>query len=148
MPLYKRLQDEMAGALRSGDAVRLSVLRMVISSAKTLQIDKALKTLDDPDILQIIQKQAKQRRESIEQFKKGNRQDLADKEAAELVILESYMPKQLGSEELTALVKEAIAATGAISRADIGKVMKFVMEKARGRADGKAINAVVAGLIK
>jgi uncharacterized protein YqeY len=148
MDLYKRIEDDMKAALKEGASDRLSVLRMVVSAVKTFQIDKNLKSAQEADVLQILQKQVKQRRESIEQFRSGNRQDLADKEAKELKILESYLPEQLGEAELEALVKAAIAETGAATKADTGKVMKAVMDKARGKADGKAINQAVMKFLK
>jgi len=148
MDIYQRLEADMKSALKGGDAVKLSVLRMVISAVKTLAIDKNIKVPGDAEILQILQKQAKQRKEAIAQFEKGNRQDLVDKETAELKILESYMPKQLSAEELSALVKEAMAETGATTKADMGKVMKVLMGKLAGRADGKAVNQLLAQFLK
>jgi len=148
MELHRRLEDDMKAALKEGDSIKLSVLRMVVSAVKTLQIEKNVKAAEETDILQILQKQVKQHRESIEQFEKGKRQDLADKEIKELKILESYMPKQLSEEEVTAIVKEAIAETGAVAKSDMGKVMKQVMDKVKGRADGKVVNQAVMRLLK
>ena len=148
MNLYKRLEDDMKGALKGGDTIKLSVLRMVISAVKMLEIEKNIKEPDEADVLQILQKQIKQRKESITQFEKGNRQDLVDKEAAELKILESYMPKQLSEEELTAVIKDAIAETGAAVKADMGKVMKVVMGKVAGKADGKSVNQILLRFLK
>lgn len=148
MNLQNRIENDMRTALKEGNADRLSVLRMLLSAIKTYGIDKNIKSVEDGDVLQIIQKQIKQRKESIDQFIKGNRQDLADKEKKELNTLESYMPAQLGEDELTAIVKDAIASTGATSKSEIGKVMKVVMEKTRGRADGKAINQLVMKFLK
>jgi uncharacterized protein YqeY len=148
MGLYEQLQNDMKSAMKSGEAMKLSVLRMVISAIKLMEIDKKLAKIEDADAAQIIQKQIKQHKDSIEQFEKGNRSDLADKERSELAILELYMPKQMGEEELTALVKEAIKDTGASSKADTGKVMKAVLEKARGRTDGKSVNQIVMKLLK
>jgi uncharacterized protein YqeY len=98
--------------------------------------------------MQILSRQIKQHKESIEQFKKGNRPDLADKEASELSILESYMPAQMSEDEVVAIVKTAISETGAIAKSETGKVMKAVMEKARGRVDGKTVNQIVMKLLK
>lgn len=143
MSLYERIENDMKSALKEGDPARLSVLRMLVSAVKTLVIDKNLKSPQDADVLQLLQRQVKQHKESVEQFKKGNRQDLADKELKELEILEAYMPKQLSEEELTVIVKEAISDLGAKTKADMGKVMKAVMEKAKGRTDGKVVNELV-----
>lgn len=148
MSLYERIENDMKSALKKGDSARLSVLRMLVSSIKTFLIDKNLKSPQDADVLQLLQRQIKQRKESVEQFKKGNRQDLADKELKELEILEAYMPKQLSEEELTLIVKEAIGDLGAKTKADMGKVMKAVMEKAKGRTDGKAVNELVMRFLK
>jgi len=146
--LYRRIEDDMKNAMKTGDSLKLSVLRMVISAAKTAEIDKKVKRLQEPDILQILQRNIKQHRESIEQFKNGNRQDLAEKEIKELKVLESYMPEQLGGPEVESLVKASIAEIGAATKADTGRVMKAVMEKARGKCDGKLVNQIVMRLLK
>lgn len=148
MTLSKRLEDDMKAALKGGDAARLSVLRMVISAVKMIEIEKNVKDLADADVLQVLQKQAKQRRESIAQFEKGNRHDLADKEAAELKMLESYMPKQLSEEELLAIIKDAVTEASASARSDLGKVMKVLMPKVAGKADGKTVNQLVMRFLK
>ena len=148
MSLYERIENDMKSALKEGDAVKLSVLRMLVSAVRMLELDKNIKTLQDGDVLQVIQRHIKQHKESIEQFEKGRRNDLVEKEAGELKILELYMPKQLGEEELSAIVKEAISESGAKSKTEMGKVMKIVMEKAKGRADGKAINQMVMKFLK
>ena len=148
MNLYQRLEDDMKVALKGGDTVKLSVLRMVISAVKMLEIEKNIKAPGEGDVLQILQKQIKQRKESIAQFEKGNRQDLVDKEASELKILEAYMPKQLSEEELTVVVKDSIAETGAKVKADMGKVMKVVMGKVAGKADGKMVNQILLRFLK
>ena len=138
----------MKAALKEGDSAKLSVLRMVVSAVKTLEIDKNVKTAAEADILQILQKEVRQHRESIEQFRKGKREDLVSKEMNELKILESYLPRQLSEEEVVAIVKEAIADVGASAKSDMGKVMKQAMEKAKGRADGRAVNQAVMRLLK
>ena len=148
MSLFEKLESEAKAALKAGDALKVSVLRMVISDVKTLMIEKNLKSADDGEVLQILQKQIKQHKDSIMQFENGKRRDLADKEAKELLILEAYMPKQLSEHDLTAIVKEVIAETGLSSKADKGKVMKAVMEKVKGRSDGKLINDLVTGMLK
>ena len=148
MNLYERLDSDVKKALKEGNSLKVSVLRMVLSVIKTLQIEKNIKSLDDDSVIQILQRNAKQHRESIEQFGKGGRQDLVDKESSELKILDEYLPKQMTEEELRALVKTAIADTGAVLKSDTGKVMKAVMEKAKGKADGKTINKLVGELLK
>ena len=148
MDLHERIENDMKAALKEGDAGKLSVLRMLVAAIKQFEIDKNVKSPAEADTVQIISRQIKQHRESIEQFKNGNRLDLADKEASELKILEAYMPAQLGEEDLLAIVKAAISETGATTKAETGKVMKAVMEKAKGKADGKAINQIVMKILK
>jgi uncharacterized protein YqeY len=147
MSLYKKIEDDMRNALRQGNAVTLSVLRMLISAMKMREIEKNVKDLDDAEALQIIQRHIKQHKESIAQFEKGNRPDLVEKEAMELKVLEAYMPEQLSRDEIAAIVKAAIAESGAASKSDTGKVMKLVMEKVKGRADGKTVSQLVAELL-
>lgn len=148
MDLYKQLQEDMKSAMKAGEAVKLSVLRMLISAIKLMEIDKKLNKIEDSDVSAIIQKQIKQHKDSIEQFEKGQRRDLAEKEASELAILEKYMPEQMNEEALTMMIKDAIAESGASTKADTGKVMKLVMEKAKGRTDGKSVNQIVLKLLK
>ena len=147
MDLYQKLSDDSKAALKQGDAAKLSVLRMLLSAVKMLEIEKNSRPADG-DILQIVQRQIKQHRESIEQFEKGSRPDLAGKEKAELEMLTAYMPEPLTEDEVAAIVKEAVADTGAATKADMGKVMKAVIEKAKGRADGKLVNQLVMKLLK
>lgn len=148
MTLYEKIENDMKDALKRKDAVRLSVLRMLVAAVKNLEIDKKLKAAGEADVVQIIQKHIKQHKESIEQFKAGNRQDLVDKESAELVILEKYMPSQLSESQIRDIIKAAIAETGATTKAEMGKVMKIVMEKTKGQADGKIVNQLVLGMLK
>lgn len=147
MSIYETINEDYKAALKGKDALKVSVLRMVIAAVKMLELQKSLTAVDDADAVQVIQKQAKQRKESIDQFLKGDRKDLADKEAAELKILEAYMPRQMTAEELKDVVRSVIAEIGAAGKADTGRVMKAVMERVRGKADGKAVNQVVAGLL-
>ena len=148
MSLYERLDSDVKSALKEGNSLKVSVLRMVLSAIKTLQIEKNIKSLDDDGVIQILQRHAKQHRESIEQFGKGGRQDLVDKENAELKILDEYLPQQLSEEELMAIVKSSHSRYGGRLKSDTGKVMKAVMEKAKGKADGKTINKLVGQLLK
>ncbi len=147
MNLYERLQSDMKAAMKSGEALKLSVIRMLVSAIRLDEINKKLKSIEDADVFQVLQKQIKQHKDSIEQFEKGNRKDLSDKEKSELAILETYMPKQMTEEELTAMVKEVIAETGAATKKDTGKVMKLVLEKASGRTDGKSVNQAVMKIL-
>ena len=147
MELYKTIENDVKSAMKGGEAVKLSVLRMVLSAIRMHAIEKNVKEVADADVLQIMQRQIKQHKESIEQFEKGKRSDLADKELAELEILESYMPEKMSEDELLALIKYVIKDTGASAKTDIGKVMKLAMERAKGRADGKTINQLVADLL-
>lgn len=148
MSLHKRLEDEVKTSLKEGNAVKVSVLRMVLSTVRMLMIEKNLKAIEDPDVIQILQKHIKQHKESIAQFGKGNRQDLVDKEQKELAILEIYSPKQLTEAELTGIIKDIVLETGFSSKADKGKLMKAVLDKVRGRADGKMVNDLVTGIVK
>lgn len=148
MDLYRVLEKGAKKALKEGDSIRLSVLRMLISDIKKSQIDKNVGTLKETELLQIIQKHIKSHRESIAQFQKGNRQDLVDKEAKELEILEKYMPKQLSEAEIMVIVKDTIAATGATGKSDLGKVIRLVMEKVQGRAEGKLVGQLISDIFK
>ncbi|WP_457640065.1 GatB/YqeY domain-containing protein [Persephonella sp.] len=140
--LLKRLQEEMKTAMKSGEKERLSVIRMLISEIKKVQIDRK-KELSDDEIIQVLQKYAKQRKESIKQYKEAGREDLAQKEEFELKVVQEFLPQPLSEEELKAVVEQAISETGASSMKDMGKVMKVVMEKVKGRADGSVVSAIV-----
>jgi len=146
--LYGKLEGDMREAMKAKDQLKLSVLRMIISTARNVEMEKNVKTLEDADMLKILQKHLKQHKESITQFEKGGRHDLVSKESAELVIIETYLPKQMTENELTVIVKEAIAETNAVSKSDTGKVMKAAMAKVQGRADGKVVSAIASGLLK
>ena len=148
MELYQKIEEDVKTALKNGEAAKLSVLRMLLSAVKMLEIEKNIKRAGESDILQILQRHIKQHRDSIEQFEKGNRRDLADKEKEELEILETYMPEQMSEEELMKIVREAIEASGATTKAEVGKVMKAAMEKLMGRADGKTVNQLALKMLK
>jgi uncharacterized protein YqeY len=139
------LQQQLKESMLARDALRTSVLRMLLSAINYYEIQKggAGYVATDEDILGVIQNQAKQRRDSIDQFKTAGRQELVDKEAQELEILSVYLPEQMGEEEVTKLVKEAIAQTGASSMTDIGKVMGALMPKVKGKADGNLVSGIV-----
>jgi uncharacterized protein YqeY len=145
MTLSERIDSDLKDAMRAKDAARLGVLRMLKSALKYSAIDKAGAEgqLDDAEASQVIRKQVKQRQDSIEQFEKGGRPELAAKEKEELAILNAYLPKGLEADELAALVREAIAEVGATSKAQMGAVMKALQAKVAGRADGKTLSAEV-----
>ena len=128
--------------MRSGEKERLGVIRMITSAIKQREVDERI-TLEDAQVLSVLEKMIKQRKESVEQFKAGNRQDLVDKEAAEIALLQGYMPSQLSGAELDALINEAVAASGATSIKDMGKVMAIIKAKAQGRADMAAVGAKI-----
>jgi len=146
MSLLQKLDEDLKTALKSSDKLKLSVLRMVKAAAKNQQIDKG-RELRDEEILAIFSSLAKQRRESIEQFSKGGRDDLVQQENQELLILQSYMPVQLSVEELNAMILQAIKEASAENEADIGKVMKILAPRIKGVADGKWVNNRVRELL-
>jgi uncharacterized protein len=141
--LRDRIQSDVATAMRSGDALRRDVLRMTQSAAYNLE-KRERRTLSEDDYAAVLSREVKTRRESVEAFRKGGREDLATKEEAEIAILSEYLPQQLTDDEIGALVHEAVAATGATSARDMGKVMGWLSPKTRGRADGKRVSELVA----
>ena len=143
MTLRERMQDDTTAAMRSGDALRRDVLRMAQNSI--YNIEKARKvTLSEDEILGVLTREVKTRRESVEAFRAGGREDLMAKEEAEIAILQDYLPQPLTEAELRALVDEGVAATGASSARDLGKVMSWLSPRTRGRADGKVLSGLVA----
>ncbi len=137
-----QLQADMKDAMRSGDAERRDTLRMVIAAAQNAAKDKR-EPLTDEEALGVITREVKKRRESIAAYRDAGRDDLADQEQSEVDILSPYLPEQLGEDEVRALVVEAIAAAGATSQRDMGKVMGQLMPKVKGRADGKLVSSLV-----
>jgi uncharacterized protein len=142
MSLKERITDDMKAAMRSGEKERLGVIRMITSAIKQREVDERI-TLDDAQVLSVLDKMIKQRKESLVQFQAGNRQDLVDKETAEIALLQGYLPSQLSEAEVDALIGDAIAATGASSIKDMGKVMAIIKAKAQGRADMAAVGAKI-----
>jgi len=140
MTLKERITEDMKTAMRSGEKDRLAVIRLLQSAIKQREVDERI-TLDDAQITSVLEKMIKQRKESIVAFEKGNRADLVAKEAAEIAVLQPYLPAQLSDAELDALIAEAIAATSASSIKDMGKVMGVVKAKAAGKADMGAVGA-------
>lgn len=144
--LKQRLTDDIKQAMKDGDTVKRSVLRLLMSSVKNAEITKQAE-LDDSDILGIIAKEVRQHQESIESFKQGNRQDLVAKEEAEVAILQGYLPQQMTREEIIEAARQVIGEVGAQGPGDKGKVMKDLMPKLKGKADGKEINNIVTELL-
>lgn len=144
MTLEERIEADIKEAMKAKAEIKVSTLRMLKAGMKNLAIEKKAEKIEDKDVMNIIARQIKQHKDSIDGFTKGNRQDLVDKEASELKILESYMPKTLSADELKSIVLSAIAAVGAKGRADMGKVMKAAMEEAKGAADGKMLSQMVS----
>jgi len=142
MSLKNRLQEDMKSALKAGEKDRLGVIRMAMAAVKQVEID-GRKALDDGAVLATIQKMVKQRRDSLTQFRDAGRDDLADKEEAEIGVLTAYLPTQLSDNELDSLIDEVIASVGATSPADMGKVMGALKSKAAGQADMGAASARV-----
>ena len=143
MTLTEKVNAEISAAMKAKDAPRLSALRMVKAAIMNKEVEKS-RSLEDAEVLQVLSSLVKQRRDSIEQFSKAGRADLVDKEAAEIRVLEEYLPPAASAEEIEAAVAAAIAETGAASAKDIGKVMKAVMPRLAGKnADGKTINEAV-----
>jgi uncharacterized protein len=142
MSLKGRITDDMKAAMRSGEKERLGLIRMITSAIKQREVDERI-LLDDAQVLSVLEKMIKQRKESLVQFKAGNRQDLVDKESAEIVLLQGYMPAQLSDAEIDTLIGDAIGTTGAASIKDMGKVMGIMKSKAQGRADMAAVGAKI-----
>ncbi len=142
MSLKVQITDDMKSAMKAGDKDRLKVVRLMMAAIKQVEIDQRIE-LDDTAVLGVLDKMVKQRRDSVEQFQNGNRQDLADIELAEIVVLELYLPEQLSDAELDVLVDDAISSTGAESIRDMGKVMGIIKAKAAGGADMGAVGAKV-----
>jgi uncharacterized protein YqeY len=140
--LKERSTEDMKAAMRASEKERLSTIRMVQAGIKQREVDERI-TLDDVQVIAVLEKMVKQRKESIAQFEQGGRTDLAEKERREIELLQTYLPAQLSAGELDALIREAIAATGAASVKDMGKVMALVKARAAGRADMGAVGARV-----
>lgn len=142
MGLRENIDADLKVALKSGAKEKVSTLRMLIAALKNKQIDKR-RPLTDEEVIETVRSLIKQRKDSIEQFAKGGRQDLVEKETAEAAILEAYLPQQLSREEVEVMVRAAIAETGAQGSKDMGKVMKALIPKIGGRADGKLVSELV-----
>ncbi|MGD9143156.1 MAG: GatB/YqeY domain-containing protein [Dehalococcoidia bacterium] len=144
--LKQKLSDDLKAAMKSGDTVKRSTLRMLMSAINNAEIAKKA-PLGDSDVLGIIAKEVKQHQESIASFKEGNRPDLVEKEEAEMAILQEYLPEQMSRDDIIVEARQVIADIGAQGPGDKGKVMQQLMPKMKGRADGKEINEIVTELL-
>jgi uncharacterized protein YqeY len=140
MALRERITEDMKSAMRAGAKERLAAIRLALAAIKQREVDERI-TLDDSQVLAVLDKMIKQRREAITQFESGGRADLVARETAEIAVLQGYLPAQMSEAEIDALIAEAITATGAASVKDMGKVMAVVKPRAQGRADMGAISA-------
>lgn len=147
MTLKAQLNDSVKAAMKSGDEVRKRTIRMVLAAVKQAEVDKRVE-IDDAAVMSLIQKEMKNRRESLEEARKADRADLVEANEAEINILQAFLPKAMPDEELNALVQAAIAETGAASPADMGKVMKVVMAKVAGRAPNDVVSKTVRELLQ
>jgi uncharacterized protein len=140
MPLKERITEDMKSAMRAGEKERLGTIRLALAAIKQREVDERI-TLDDGQVLAVLEKMIKQRKEAITQFESGGRADLVAKERAELTVLQAYLPAQMSDAEIDALIAEAVSASGATSIKDMGKVMGIVKSKAQGKADMGAVSA-------
>ncbi|MCF6092836.1 GatB/YqeY domain-containing protein [Microaerobacter geothermalis] len=147
MSLIERLNEDMKQAMKDKDKVKLSVIRMVRSAVKNAEIE-ARKELSEDEVLAVLNRELKQRRDSLQEFEKAGREDLVEKVKEEIDILVKYLPEQLSEEELRRLVEQTITEIGASSKAEMGKVMGALMPKVKGRADGKLVNQIVQQLLQ
>lgn len=145
--LRERLRDDLKDAMRARDATRRGTIRLVEAAIKNAEIEKRGGELSEQDIQAILQRQVKQRQDSIEQYEQAGRSDLADVERAEIAVIEAYLPQQMSRAEIEAAAREAIQQTGASGPSDRGKVMGQLMPQLRGQADGATVNAVVSALL-
>jgi len=147
MSLQQRVTDDLKSAMMAREAVRTATLRMLKAALGYAQIEKKTDTLSDAEVMAVIQREAKKRRDAIEEFEKGGRAEMAANERAELEVLSGFLPKALTPEELEALVRGVIAEVGATSKKDMGAVMKAAQAKVDGRADGRSVSALVSRLL-
>ncbi len=142
MALIDDIKNDLKDAMLSKEKLKVSTLRLLISSIKYRQIEKS-EELDDNEIIAVLSTEVKKRRESAEEYSKAERKELAEKEEAEIKVIEKYLPEQMTDEEITKLIDQAIADTGAESKKDMGKVMQQLMPKTKGRADGRKVSQIV-----
>ncbi|MBL7085089.1 MAG: GatB/YqeY domain-containing protein [Candidatus Omnitrophica bacterium] len=144
MEIREKIENDFKEALKKRDKVVVSTLRMLKSALHNKEIEKRGEKLQDAEVVKVVTKQVQQHKDSIEQFKKGNRPELAEKEAQELEVLKKYLPRQLSAQEITAIVEKVIAETGAKEKSDFGKVMKSVMAELKGSSQGKMVSQIVS----
>ncbi len=142
MSLKTQLSDDMKTAMKAGEKARLAVIRLALAAIKQREVDERI-VLDDPQILAVLDKMIKQRRDSVQQYQAGNRQDLADQETFEINLLQTYLPQPLTNDEINALIAEAITTSGATSSRDMGKIMTLLKPQLQGRADMTAVSNLV-----
>lgn len=148
MKILEKIESDFKQALKKRDTIAISTLRMLKADLHNKEIENKGKQLDDGQVCKVVARQVKQHRESIEQFKKGKREELAEKETQELAILKKYLPEQLSPEEITNVVKRIIQKAGASSPQDFGKVMKMAILEFKGKADGKLVSQIVSDQLK
>lgn len=146
MSLKETLMSDLKAAMKAKDSIKKSTVTMVRAAVKQIEIDSR-KELNDEEIIEVVAKQVKQRKDALAEFAKAERDDLVEETKAEIEVLMNYLPKQLSKEELTSIVKEAVETVGATTVKDMGKIMKEVMPKIKGRADGKAVNEIARELL-
>ncbi|MEY3219489.1 MAG: hypothetical protein RIT27_846 [Pseudomonadota bacterium] len=142
MSLKAQLSDDMKTAMKAGEKARLAVIRLALAAIKQREVDERSE-LDDPQILAVLDKMIKQRRDSVQQYQNGNRQDLADQETFEISVLQEYLPQPLSPEEITSLIEQAISNSGATSAREMGKIMALLKPQLQGRADISAVSNLV-----
>ena len=147
MALEQTLEKDLVEAMKARNADKVLVLRMLKTALTNTKIQKKKESLEESEVLDVVQKQAKQRQESIDSFRKAGRQDLVDKEQKEFEILKAYLPAQMSDEEIKALIQKLMAAHGIQAKADMGRLMKELMPAVKGKADGKRVNEIAASLL-
>jgi hypothetical protein len=147
MSLKDQIQKDLIENMKARNEAAVGAIRMLKTAIMKVETAGEAKTATDEEIIQLVNKEIKQRKDSIEQFEKGNRPELAAKEKAEMAFLEKYMPAQMSEDEIKAIIKEGMAATGATTKADMGKVMGAIMPKVKGKADGGLVNKLVMSML-
>lgn len=147
MALKHQIQTDLTAAMKAKDEIKISALRMLKAAILKFEVSGDRKEATDADILSLVNKEIKQRKDAADQFRNGNRMDMAEKEEKEIEVLKVYMPPQLSEDEVLKLAKEAIAETGAVKKHDMGKVMGVLMPKLKGMADGTVVNKIVSSLL-
>ena len=147
MPISDKIENDLKEALKSGDRSKVSILRMVKAAVKNKEIEKG-SPLNDDEVLGILRSFVKKANESIEQFSKAGRTELAEKEKTELGIIRDYLPRQIGEDEIRRIISDVVSGIGAAGPKDMGRVMKAVMEKTKGQADGKIVNSLVKEILE